>query len=224
MKAIGADWSGATALNESIKLPRTTSLPNMIGWLSLCMLAAAWGPVIDARWQGMWAKAGAVGLVAAFVFERTEQARAGRRKRVRRDAARAVSEHRLDELNEHKSSINSINSAVRAVTVWLGQEFVEYPLKLFPIVKADPHVDTNSATFVAGELLAISSSAVKFSHTETIDAPNVLLVIELPKREPLYFFVNVSWVEPSADGFIYCGTILAAGVPAKSAEETILAG
>ena len=200
MGAISTVCSGATALDESIKLPRTTSLPNMIGWLSLCMLAAAWGHTIEARWQGMWAKAGAVGLVAAFVLERTEQARSDRRKRTRRDAARAVSEHRLDELNEHKSSLTSINSAVRTVIVCLGPELIEYPLKLFPIVKADPYVDTNSATFITGELLAISSSAVKFSHTEAIEAPNVLLVIELPKREPLCFVVNVICAEPSIDG------------------------
>ena len=211
---------GETALDEPRQQSRALSLPSMIGWLSLCMLVAAWCPAFDVRWQDVWEKAGGVGLVAAFIFDRTAHVRADRRMRGRSEAARLVTEHRLGDLIEHQSSISSITAAVRTVTESLGPKLVQYPLKLFPVGNDNGQFDINSDSFFTGDLLAISSFAIKFKHSELPNSQNVLVVIEPPNREPMCFVVDFICAEPSTDGVISSGIILTAGVPAQCHMQT----
>jgi hypothetical protein len=52
--------------NDERVVSRSTSITNMILWLSAGILAAAWGSTIDPSWQPIWMRLGAFGLVSAI--------------------------------------------------------------------------------------------------------------------------------------------------------------
>lgn len=51
----------------------------LIAWLSLCLLAAAWCPMLDDGCRMFWAHGGLFGLIAAIGLESAENGRVVRR-------------------------------------------------------------------------------------------------------------------------------------------------
>ena len=45
---------------------RVVTAPTLIGWLSVCLLAGAYGHTLDEKWQQLWAEMGLLGLAAAL--------------------------------------------------------------------------------------------------------------------------------------------------------------
>lgn len=54
---------------------RVTSWPDLIGWCSLCLLSAAWGPVIPSAIRSVWGCFGLFGLLAGFALSNSERSR-----------------------------------------------------------------------------------------------------------------------------------------------------
>jgi hypothetical protein len=61
--------------SESIVLARKTTLPALIAWLSVCMIAASWGPELGPSLCESWGWTGLFGLTAAVGLELTERSR-----------------------------------------------------------------------------------------------------------------------------------------------------
>lgn len=55
---------------------RVASMPSLIGWCSLCLFCAAWGPVVPAPIRSVWGYFGLFGLVAGFALDKLATARA----------------------------------------------------------------------------------------------------------------------------------------------------
>jgi hypothetical protein len=64
------------------------SFPGLIGWYSVCLLLAAWGPMASVTIHGSWGCVGVFGLLAAIGLGRLEAARA-REEDVKIDVAYA---------------------------------------------------------------------------------------------------------------------------------------
>ena len=90
---------------------RTTSIPSLIAWLSLCLLAAAFGHALDTQWQIIWAEIGAFGLAAAVGLGSLEKTRAAATERVYNRVMQTRVECGLARLNEHSAAVDSINTA-----------------------------------------------------------------------------------------------------------------
>jgi hypothetical protein len=204
-------------MDSSEQVPRHVSVPSLIGWLSLCMLAAGWGRTIDANRQGLWIKAGAAGLIAAVVLERAERVRLSRRARKRSEAARMVSENRLAALHEYHLTRSSVADAVRQLTLYAGNDVHQFPLKILAICHDAPF-DIDSAPSIEGTLVAISANRVSFAHQQPVEDPVVLLKFKPHKRKTLCFVTEIIGTKPASDGFTSSGALLAAGVPRPTAD------
>jgi hypothetical protein len=212
------------------KTRRVVSVPNLIGWLSVCLLAAAMGRSLDDRWQVVWAEAGAFGLVAAVGLAGIERIRRARLERERQVALQARFECGLARLHQHSATIDSINSAVRKLAQQaaidmrgkLGKaqrnrrrdqmELVaDYPLAIQPVAEdAQQGVELPQ---IKGTLQQISSRVVSFEHTESIPTRTVLLTFQTGEQ-PLSFVVDVTWTQKIDGAYSSGGTVLAVGVPA----------
>ncbi|MEX0678542.1 MAG: hypothetical protein WD063_15785 [Pirellulales bacterium] len=213
---------------------RIVSIPSLIGWLSVCLLAAAIGRSLDARWQIIWLEIGSLGLVAAVGLESTERIRQARQQRSRDRALQARFECGLARLHQHSATIDAINAAVRKLARQapvdmhrkLGtaqrnrrrdqmELLAEYPLEIVPVDDgAEFHADLPP---ISGVLEQISSRVVSFEHTEAIPTRTVLLTFRLGEGR-LSFVVDVTWTQKLDDAYSSGGTVLAVGVPSSEAE------
>jgi len=209
---------------------RTLSLPNLIGWLSLCLLAAAMGRALDERWQVVWAEMGAFGLAAALGLASIERVRLARQQRERERAMRARVECGLARLHQHSATIDAINAAVRKLARQVAFELrgtldatprnrrrdemelvADYPIEITPI---DERAETDAELpAVCGVLDRISSRVVSFRHDEPIPTRTALLTFRLGD-ERLSFVVEVTWTKAADGSYSSGGTVLAVGVPA----------
>lgn len=213
---------------------RTTSMPSLIAWLSLCLLAASFGRSLDARWQVLWAEMGAFGLAAAVGLGSLERARHARQQRAREQAMQARFECGLTRLNQHSATIDAINAAVRTLvrqaTIDKCGRFggahhnrrrdqlkmlANYALQIVP-VDEQAEIDAKLPP-IDGVLQQISSRVVSFKHTESIPTRTVLLTFQIGESQ-LSFVVDVTWTQKIDDAYSSGGTVVAVGVPSSEAE------
>jgi len=220
---------------DETKEKRTTSLPSLIAWLSLCLLAAAWGHTLDDRWQVVWSEIGAFGLVSAVGLGALEKARHARIERVCNRMMQAHLECGLARLHEHSAAVDSINTAVRRLADhavkrrstkiasssrgkrrWQSDLLGDYPLEIVPVEDNDEPFDSKSVKPIAGCLRQISSQGVAFEHDEPFVAKIVLMTFQLGDAQRLSFVVDVMWSQKTVAGFTSGGTVLAVGVPVST--------
>ena len=221
---------------DQVNLPRQISLPSLIAWLSLCMLAAAWGHTVDERWQKNWAIAGTFGIVAATGLGSLEKVRLVRNKFLRERTVRLLSEKRLAQFNEHNAALESIDKAIHRLTTHAASErrkrnfkstqskgtavLSKYPLKVIPIGEHDDVIDVCSARSIVGSLHKISPSVISFEHDETFTERIVLLAFKLEAEKQLCFVVNVMYTQKFTDGFTSSGAVVAAGISDRKVSES----
>jgi hypothetical protein len=216
----------------------STSVPTLIAWLSVCLLAAAFGHTLDDNWQLIWAEMGAFGLVAAVGLGALEKVRNARMERLYNRVMQTRVECGLARLNEHSAAVDSINTAVRRLAEhaarrrssevgspprgkrrWQSQLLSDYPLEIVPVEDHEEPFDSRSVAPITGRLRQISSQGVTFEHDESFAARIVLLTFKLADEQRLSFVVDVMWTQKTVDGFTSGGTVLAVGVPAGNEEE-----
>ena len=220
---------------------RSASLSGSIAWLSLLLLAAASGRMLNERWQDIWALAGAFGLAAAVGLGSLAKARRAREKRVR-DLASRISFERLDgrlnRLNEQSAELELIDDAIRELTEHMASErqrqashpaqgkvpqaLSPFPLEVIPIENGGDAFDLASARSIAGSLRSISSSVVAFEHDQVFSECVVLLTFTLSARQKLCFVVDVMWTHVVSERFVSSGAVMAVGVPADQVSEPAL--
>jgi len=217
-------------------MPRLFSLSASIAWLSLILLAAAWGRTLDERWQGIWIRVGAFGLTAAVGLGGLEKARLIRDKHVHDLAARISIERldgRLTRLNEQSAALDSIDNAIRRLTRHVASErqacnpdpsnfprtLQPFPLEVIPVEEHGEAFDIDAAHSIAGSLHGISSRIFSFEHDHAFFEHVVLLKFALGNRDTLCFVVDVLWTHVLSDRFVSSGAAMAAGVPVDQVSE-----
>jgi hypothetical protein len=213
-------------------MKKTTSIPSLIAWLSVCLLAASWGHTLDDQWQTIWAEIGAFGLTAAVGLGAIEKVRLAQADRVHNRELQARVECGLARLNEHSAAVDSINAAVRRLTEHAAktrradmsvaprgkrrvqnQLLGDYPLEVTPVEDQDGAFESHGVRGIAGQLRQISSQGVTFEHDVKFDTRIVLLTFKLGEEQRLAFVVDVMWTQQTIGGFTSGGAVLAVGVP-----------
>lgn len=192
---------------------KTTSVSELIAWLSVCMLAASWATTFDPSWGRCWAIFGAFGLTSALgmdVLKRSQQQRQIR-ARNRRTTRRA--ERNLDkEIDGMESS-----TAVRFAVVRLKQSLAKAQANRRHSA-AQPGPPSNDevtltrlygwpkvvcdrmAESVAGRLRGISRQGAELVHDRRIERGLVLLACPLDPARQVHFIADVLWCELQNDG------------------------
>lgn len=215
---------------------KTTSIPTLIAWLSVCLLAASWGHTLDDQWQAIWAEIGAFGLTSAVGLGAIEKVRLAQADRVHNRVLQARVECGLARLNEHSAAVDSINAAVRRLTEHAvkcrraevstvprskrrvqNQLLGDFPLEVTPVEDQEGEFASNSAVTITGFLRQISSQGVTFEHDSAFNTRIVLLTFKLTDEQRLTFVVDVLWTQPTPAGFTSGGAVLAVGVPSETA-------
>ncbi len=217
------------------------SIPTLIAWLSLCMLAAAWGHTLDEEWQVIWTEVGAFGLVSAVGLGAVEKMRMARSERMHNRVLQARVECGLAKLNEHSAAVDSINGAVRRLTEHAAktrrtdlanmprgkrrlqsQLLGDYPLEVTPVDDHGEQLEGKGVRSIGGQLRQISSQGVTFEHDEPFTTRIVLLTFKLADDQRLSFVVDVMWTQKTVSGFTSGGAVLAVGVPSPPVESAEL--
>lgn len=208
---------------------RRQSVPSLIAWLSLCLLAAAWGNLLTARWQAIWGEMGLFGLISAVGLGATEKIRHMREEQARKATLRVRFESGLARLNEHTAALDSINAAVRKLVEHAAKArfgnlpkgnraereaelLAGYPLEITP-VDDDESLAAGAKHSVGGTLRQISSAIVAFEHAEPLATRLVLLTFKFATEEDLSFVVDLMWTKRLGQEYVTSGTILASGIP-----------
>jgi hypothetical protein len=219
---------------------QTSNLVNLTAWLSVCLLAAAFGRTLDSRWQGIWARVGVFGLAAAVGLKSLEKGRLSREKHVHDLAFRMSRDGRLARLNQRTAAIGAINAAIRRLTKHVASErharakspdrdksrsaLYGFPLEVIPVRDNDDAIEIGSARSIAGSLRTISSNVVSFEHNETFTDRVAILAFTLGKRDQLCFVVDVIWTGIVSDRFVSSGAVMVVGVPAEQTSKAVLIG
>ena len=94
-------------------LAKSAPLTRLIAYLSLCMLAAAFGAMVGPAWSRWWAIFGTFGLASAVGLDVLNRARARRADHTRRRRLALKAERKLDEMMGDMESSDAIRAALR---------------------------------------------------------------------------------------------------------------
>jgi hypothetical protein len=215
--------------------------PNLIAWLSLCLLAAAWGRTLDANLQRLWAEVGAFGLATAVGLEAVHRARQARDQQFRDRAIRRRLEDGLSRLSDESATLDAMNLALRRLiddvarrkgpqrcaSLWSKRQtdaeiLRHYPIEISPVDESSAKLAVRSADIILGTIRQLSTSAIAFDHTDALGARVVIVRFRTSKGVDLSVVVDIIWTEKDGDGFVSGGTVLAAGAPGDTAPtETV---
>jgi hypothetical protein len=207
----------------------------MMAWLSVCILAAAWGKSLNESLQAQWSTLGLYGLVASVGLGLLEKGRNARVKRARQNALQARTTFGLARITEQEAARDTINAAVRRVTICAGAEMAgsttyaqrqrkqkrserrskhlgRLPMEITVVVDHDDFSCDLSDPF-PGTLRDLSASGISFLHWAPINGRIVVLTIRLPEGAHLSFVVEALWTDVTRDGFVSGGSILDVGIP-----------
>jgi hypothetical protein len=206
-----------------------------MAWLSVCILAAAWGKSLNENLQAQWSTLGLYGLVASVGLGLLEKGRNARLKRARQNALQTRTTFGLARITEQEAARDTINAAVRRVTVGAGADMAgsttyaqrrskqkrserrsvhlgRLPMEITVVVDHDDLSCDLSEPF-PGTLRDLSASGISFLHWVPINGRIVVLTIRLPDGNHLSFVVEALWTDVTRDGFVSGGSILDVGIP-----------
>jgi hypothetical protein len=213
---------------------RFVSIPNLTAWLSLCILAAAWGRSLDDQWQPIWADMGAYGLAASVGLGVLERARLAHKKRARQRAMLARAEFGLAKLNEQGAALDAINAALKKLRNAAGRcdrrnaapgasargrsasDLRQLAMEITPVIDHDED-RCELAQPLAGALREISARGLSFTHERPFLGRVAVLTFRLAADERLSFVVDVLSTAASPEGFVTSASVLDVGVPAEGA-------
>ena len=197
---------------------KSAPLTRLIAYLSLCMLAAAFGAMIGPAWSRWWAIFGTFGLASAVGLDVLNRSRARRADHTRRKQLALKAERKLDEMMGDTESSGAIRAALRQF-----QPGAADPTPQAANCQADPRLPLNKPATItrllrssgdardrlgeplAGRVRNISRYGFGLAHDQRLEQGLVLLEIDLENGEPLQFIADVFWCELQDSGCYFSG-------------------
>jgi hypothetical protein len=197
---------------------KSAPLTRLIAYLSLCMLAAAFGAMVGPTWCGWWAIFGTFGLTSAVGLDILNRSRARRADHIHRKQLSLKAERKLDEIISDMASSGAIRDALRQF-----QPGATDPAPQGTDCRAKPRLPLNNPATITrllrssedegyrlGEPLPcrvrnISRRGFGLAHDHRLERGLVLLECDLEKGEPLHFIADVLWCELQDNGCYFSG-------------------
>ena len=197
---------------------KSTPVAQLIAYLSLCMLAAAFGAMIGPAWSRWWAIFGTFGLTSAIGLDVLSRSRARLENRRRQKQLAQKAEQSLDKMMGEMESSDAIRTALRHFQPDAGdptpQDSDSQPEPRLPLNKpvtitrlrrCSADVGDRLGEPVAGRVRNISRHGVGLAHDDRLERGPVLLEFELAGGEPLRFIADVLWCELRDGGSYFSG-------------------
>ena len=197
---------------------KSATIPELIAYLSLCMLAASFGAMIGPLWSHWWAIFGTFGLASALGLDVVNRSRArlaaeSHRKQLAREA-----ERKLDEVMGDMQSTSAVRAALRQFQSGTtaaaprganGQGGPRLPLnkpaRITRLLQYSGGVVQRMGDPLPGRVRNVSRQGFGLAHDERLDRGLVLLEIDLENGEPLQLVGGVLWCELQDNGCYFSG-------------------
>ena len=202
----------------------------LIAYLSLCMLAVAFGSLLDPFWCRWWAIFGAFGLASALGLDvlGRSRTRCKEKKRIKRLSLKAQQD--LDKMKGSMASSDAILAAVRRIQPDTKDSErqrrgarieprapFDKPVTITPISK----FSKSAGQPFTGRMRNISRHGCALSHDRYLDLGRVLLEFELKNGEQVWFIAELLWVERQTGGQYHSGGKLLQLVSASDAAAAV---
>lgn len=193
---------------------KSAPLTGLIAYLSLCMLAAAFGAMVGPVWCQWWAIFGAFGLTSAVGLDiRSRWADQMRRRQFVLNAQR-----KLDEMIGDTESSGAILAALHKLQLGAAD-----PTPQSTNCQSEPRMPFNRPATVmrllrypsgavervgqplAGRLRNVSRQGFGLAHDERLERGHVILEVSLANGEPIQFIADVLWCELQESGCYFSG-------------------
>ena len=200
------------------RVPGPQRLAHLIAYLSLCMLAAAFGALVEPSWLRWWALFGTFGLVSAVGFDAISRCRARIELQRREKQMSRRAEQSLNEVCSKMQSSEAILAAVREITqtadvepsqlrtkptkqrLPVHKQVTITPVCGFPKGKVGRLGDS-----FTGYVQNISGSGIGLAHDRRLERGPVLLAFELTGGDQIQLIADLFWCELQDDGAYHSG-------------------
>jgi len=189
-------------------------MTRLIAYLSVCMLAASFGSMLDQVWGRWWAIFGSFGLTSAVALDvlfrcRKRAEDLGRNKRLSSQA-----EKHVDKMMREIEASDAMLAALRKIHPNItDSEPQRGDVRASPRLPADIPVTVTPicpsswklGKSFTGSLRNISRHGISLAHDRCLKGEFVLLEIQPKHGEPILLVANVLWCELQASGQYFSG-------------------
>ncbi|MGE0534803.1 MAG: PilZ domain-containing protein [Pirellulales bacterium] len=201
------------------------SLANLIAWLSVCVLSAAWGAGMDASWQNCWKQLGAFGLASAVGLNAAARVRATYKRRAHQIAVASHLEERLTNFADEpeldpqlRSAVARLLDEVEADSTTANDDRTRFPVSSGWPVLATPLTQTGGpsrrATTTRAVLRNVSRTGIGLLHSIPLPIGTMRLTYRLNDGHIVSLIIEIRWCERQSDGrFASGGRFLEVATP-----------
>jgi hypothetical protein len=208
----------------------TSSIRNLMAWLSVCVLAAAWGPALTPEGRVTWTSFGLLGLVAALGLDVIARMHRARIDQAQQEEVAVVHQRRLVEVDRECRSVQAMRQAMQRVTDIAQQHRHQYdtalaeyssgpddrrseertacwmPVELFLDPDAFGCGDADGANRnIVAYVRNLSGSGVGLYHHKPIGAVEAVMRIRSGEGDELALLATRCWCRPTDDGWHHSG-------------------
>ena len=187
------------------------SLANLIAWLSVCVLSAAWGAGMDADWQAYWKQLGAFGLASAVGLNAASRMRATYKRRAEQIALSSHLEERLSNFADEpeldlqlRSIVGRLLEDVEVCSDSDNDDRTRFPIASgWPVLVtplATKGVPSRRATTTRAMLCNVSRTGVGLLHSLALAVGPARLTCRLRDGQIVSLIIEIRWCERQSDG------------------------
>jgi hypothetical protein len=197
---------------------KSAPLTRLIAYLSLCMLAAAFGAMVGPAWSRWWAIFGTFGLASAVGLDVLNRSRARLANQTRRKQLSLQAGGKLDEMMSDMESSTAIRAALRQFQPGATDSTrqgtncqaeprlpLNKPATITRLLRSSGDAGYRLGESLAGRVRNISRYGFGLAHNQQLEQGLVLLKCELENGEPLRFIADVLWCELQDSGCYFSG-------------------
>ncbi len=200
-------------VDDYANTPDRRCAANLIGWLSLVMLAAAWGSVLSSQIQTVWMYFGTLGLISAVgldirrrarVFQTKRHGSKELHKRVMQDLTRLAAQGaNTDEIRKALQWIADTQQQGKILTKEQRAQVripVSIPIQLTPASVESEGQSQREAGCSRALVCEISSRGVGLLHRHRIADRKLILTFDLNDGQSMSLAAEHLWSERLVDG------------------------
>jgi hypothetical protein len=197
---------------------KSAPVTRLIAYLSLCMLAAAFGAMVGPAWSRWWAIFGTFGLASAVGLDLLNRSRARLADHTRGKQLSLETERKLDEMMGNMES----SAAIRAALSQFQPDATDptpqganrqaeprlplnKPATITPLLRSSGDAGYRLGKPLAGRVRSISGYGFGLAHDQRLERGPVLLEFDLENGEPLQSIADACWCELQDSGRYFSG-------------------
>lgn len=190
------------------------SITRLIAFLSVCMLAVAFGSMLDLGWGRIWGIFGAFGLTSAVALDALCRSRAQAKELRAREERSSRDEERVDKMMREIEASEVMSAALREIQPNVTDSEpqrgdlrdsprgpTDAPVTITPLCPSSGKLGESLRGYVRN----ISRHGVSLAHDCFLNREFVLLEITGTNGKPILLTANMLWCEIQPSGQYFSG-------------------